>query len=72
MIIQATAQAEKRRNHLIKSNESYGITYTEKIGLLYPDLTLMAQSNEDIGRVQARNSFRAKAEKLVVRETVLA
>ena len=35
---------------MIKSNESYGITYTEKDGLLYPDLTLPAQSDEDIGR----------------------
>lgn len=33
-----------------KINESYGITYTEKNGLLYPDLTLTAQSDADIGR----------------------
>ena len=35
---------------MIKSNESYGIIYTEKAGLLYPDFTLPAQSDEDIGR----------------------
>ncbi len=35
---------------MIKSNDSYGITYTEKDGLLYPGLTLPAQSDEDIGR----------------------
>ena len=35
---------------MIKSNESYGITYTEKNGLLYPDLTLPKQSDVDIGR----------------------
>jgi len=33
-----------------KTNESYGITYAEKDGLLYPDLTLPEQSSEDIGR----------------------
>ncbi|MBR3298597.1 MAG: TnpV protein [Clostridia bacterium] len=35
---------------MIKPNESFPITYTEKDGLLYPDLALPAQSNEDIGR----------------------
>ena len=33
-----------------KTNESYGITYAEKDGLLYPYLTLPEQSSEDIGR----------------------
>ena len=33
-----------------KTNESFTITYTEKDGLLYPDLTLPNQSGEDIGR----------------------
>ena len=35
---------------MVKSNESYGITYTEKGGLLYPDLMLPEQSSEDIGQ----------------------
>ncbi len=33
-----------------KTNESFTITYTEKDGLLYPDLMLPEQSGEDIGR----------------------
>ena len=33
-----------------KITESFTITYTEKDGLLYPDLTLPDQSGEDIGR----------------------
>jgi len=33
-----------------KTNESFTITYTEKDGLLYPDLELPEQSGEDIGR----------------------
>jgi len=33
-----------------KINESFTITYTEKDGLLYPDLELPEQSGEDIGR----------------------
>ncbi|MBR5949637.1 MAG: TnpV protein [Clostridia bacterium] len=33
-----------------KTTESFTITYTEKDGLLYPDLTLPDQSGEDIGR----------------------
>ena len=35
---------------MIMAKESYGITYTEKDGLLYPDLMLPEQSGEDIGR----------------------
>lgn len=34
---------------MIMAKESYGITYTEKDGLLYPDLTLPKQS-ADLGR----------------------
>ena len=33
-----------------KTNESFTITYTEKDGLLYPDIVLPEQSDEDIGR----------------------
>ena len=33
-----------------KTTESFIITYTEKDGLLYPDLELPKQSGEDIGR----------------------
>ena len=33
-----------------KRTESFTITYTEKDGLLYPDLALPEQSGEDIGR----------------------
>lgn len=32
------------------ATESFTITYTEKDGLLYPDLALPEQSGEDIGR----------------------
>ena len=35
---------------MINANESFTITYTEKDGLLYPDLMLPEQSGEDIGR----------------------
>ena len=35
---------------MIKKDESFTITYTEKDGLLYPDLELPEQSGEDIGR----------------------
>lgn len=35
---------------MIKKDESFTITYTEKDGLLYPELTLPEQSAEDIGR----------------------
>ncbi|MBR5949512.1 MAG: TnpV protein [Clostridia bacterium] len=34
----------------MKATESFTITYTEKDGLLYPDLMLPEQSGEDIGR----------------------
>ncbi|MBR5948793.1 MAG: TnpV protein [Clostridia bacterium] len=33
-----------------KTNESFTITYTEKDGLLYPDIVLPEQSDDDIGR----------------------
>jgi hypothetical protein len=33
-----------------KTTESFTITYTERDGLLYPDLMLQEQSDEDIGR----------------------
>lgn len=35
---------------MIMAKESNGITYTEKNGLLYPDLTLPKQSDADLGR----------------------
>jgi len=35
---------------MIKANENFTITYTERDGRLYPDLTLPNQSSEDIGR----------------------
>ena len=35
---------------MMNANESFTITYTERDGRLYPDLTLPAQSDEDIGR----------------------
>ena len=35
---------------MMKATESFTITYTEKDGLLYPDLMLPEQSGEDIGR----------------------
>ena len=35
---------------MIKTNESFPITYTEKDGLLYPDIVLPEQSDDDIGR----------------------
>ena len=35
-----------------KTTESFTITYTEKDGLLYPDLMLPEQSSEDIGRFE--------------------
>ena len=35
---------------MFKTNESFTIIYTEKDGLLYPDLVLPEQSGEDIGR----------------------
>lgn len=35
---------------MIKKDEAFTITYTEKDGLLYPDLMLPEQSGEDIGR----------------------
>lgn len=33
-----------------ESNENFAITYTERDGLLYPDLELPEQYSEDIGR----------------------
>ena len=35
---------------MMKATESFTITYTEKDGLLYPDLELPKQSGDDIGR----------------------
>ena len=35
---------------MINTSESFTITYTEKDGLLYPDLELQEQLSEDIGR----------------------
>ncbi|MBR3459513.1 MAG: TnpV protein [Clostridia bacterium] len=35
---------------MVKNEKGFNITYTEKDGLLYPDLTLPEQSGEDIGR----------------------
>ena len=35
---------------MVKNEKGFTITYTEKDGLLYPDLMLPEQSSEDIGR----------------------